>query len=158
MDNYSKNKGENNPNYKHGGKGSKLYNVHHNIKQRCLNPKVKYYKNYGGRGITVCNEWIDKEKGFINFRDWALSNGYQEGLEIDRIDNNGNYEPSNCNFITSAKNCQNKRNNKLTMEIANKIRYLWNTGKYTQSILAEKYEVHQTLISLIIYNKIWRNL
>ena len=104
--------GKNNPSYKHGGTKTKLYIVYYGIKDRCLSFKHKFYKYYGGRGITVCPEWADKEKGFINFRDWALNNGYQEGLEIDRINPDGNYEPSNCRWVTHKENCNNRRNSK----------------------------------------------
>ena len=97
---------------KHGLQSSKLYQVHNSMKQRCFNKKDKGYKNYGGRGIIVCNEWSDKEKGFINFYNWAVKNGYQEGLTIDRIDVNGNYEPSNCRWVTQQKQQLNKRTNR----------------------------------------------
>ena len=138
---------------KHGGKGTKVYEVWHSMKQRILNSKNKAYKNYGGRGITLCNEWLE----FIPFRDWALSNGYQEGLFIDRENPDGNYEPSNCRFLTIEESNRNKTTT-ITMEIANEIRTLWNTGNYTQQELAEKYNVPQGNISLIVNNKIWKNM
>ena len=119
---------ENNNNYGHGESGTKLYDVWSAIKQRCLNKKSKDYKNYGGRGITICPEWLD----FIPFRDWALSNGYSEGLQIDRINNNEGYNPENCHFVTSAKNCQNRKTTILTINIVNEIRDLYKTRDYTQ--------------------------
>ena len=67
------------------------------MKDRCENPKNKAYKHYGGRGIKICGEWHDVK----NFYDWAINNNYKEKLEIDRINNNGNYEPSNCKWSTS---------------------------------------------------------
>lgn len=76
------------------------------MKARCLNKKSISYKSYGGRGITVCEEWLT----FENFHKWALANGYDDGLTIDRIDNNGNYEPSNCQWITSRANKKRQRN------------------------------------------------
>src|SRR3990167_3343039 len=101
--------GEKNSNYKHGAFGTKLYWVWASIKQRILNPNCKKYKDYGGRGITICDEWLK----FIPFRDWALSNGYVEGLQINRILNNGNYESSNCDFIPAEENTRNRRGQKI---------------------------------------------
>lgn len=88
------------PKYKH------LLNIHRGIVARCCYPKNNQYKNYGGRGIKVCEEWLSLK----NFGDWAITHGYAEGLQIDRIDNNGNYEPSNCRFVTPDVNCNNRRN------------------------------------------------
>ncbi len=73
------------------------------MKQRCYNSKKKEYKNYGGRGIKICDEWLND---FMNFYNWAISNGYQDDLTIDRIDVNSNYYPENCRWIT--KTLQNK--------------------------------------------------
>ena len=91
-------------------RGLRLYRgVWTQIKQRCLNPNCKDYKNYGGRGITICKEWLS----FENFYYWAMSHGYADNLTIDRIDVNGNYEPSNCRFVDAKTQCRNKRNNNL---------------------------------------------
>jgi len=79
----------------------KLYNVWGGIKRRCYNKNQKSFKNYGARGIKMCNEW---KNDFKSFYEWALNNGYKEGLEIDRINNNGNYEPNNCRWITKQEN------------------------------------------------------
>ena len=144
--------GKNNPNYKHGDINTRLYNIWHGIKQRCLYPKFIGYKNYGGRGITICNEWLE----FIPFRDWALNNGYADNLEIDRINTNGNYEPSNCRFITHKENVRNRRNNAIKNKgVANEIRGLGKTEKYTRKELAEKFNVSISIINQIINNKIW---
>lgn len=86
----------------------RLRGVYTNMKTRCYNPNVSSYKNYGGRGIIICDEW---KNSFIAFAQWALENGYNEELFLDRIDNNGNYEPSNCRFVTMKVQCNNRRTN-----------------------------------------------
>jgi len=87
----------------HNMNKTKIYSIYHNMKYRCLNPHCHAYKDYGGRGIIICNEWLG-EHGFETFYNWAINNGYQEGLSIDRIDLNGDYEPSNCRWITRGEN------------------------------------------------------
>ena len=91
----------------HGMSESKLYIVWLNMKHRCYYKKNSMYKNYGGRGITICNEWLS---GFEPFRDWALSSGYKEDLTIERINVNGNYEPDNCTWITEKEQHLNRTN------------------------------------------------
>ena len=79
------------------------------MKARCYYKTTAPYANYGGRGITVCDEW---RESFTAFRDWAFGNGYVEGLSLDRIDPNGNYEPSNCRWVTLKDQGNNRRNNR----------------------------------------------
>lgn len=92
--------------YKHGLRNERLYQTWCNMKSRCYNPNNKRYENYGGRGIRVCKEWKDN---FKTFYDWAMANGYRDDLTIDRIDNDGNYEPKNCRWVTLSEN-STKRN------------------------------------------------
>lgn len=86
---------------KHGLSEDKIYKLWKGIKARCNNQNTKSYKNYGGRGVKLCDEWCD----FMNFYNWVILNGYRDGLKIDRINNDGDYEPSNCAFVTNAENC-----------------------------------------------------
>jgi hypothetical protein len=100
-----------------------LNRIYKNLKTRCYNSNCPKYKNYGGRGIEVCKEWLNTErvingkshlsKGRIAFEKWALENGYVEGLTLDRIDVNGNYEPNNCRWVSMKIQGNNKTNNRL---------------------------------------------
>lgn len=97
---------------KHGLSNHKLYRVLIDMKRRCYNKDRPEYIYYGARGIEVCQEWR-KEDGIIEFYKWSLGNGYKEGLSIDRIDVNGNYEPSNCRWITVEIQNKNKRDRRI---------------------------------------------
>lgn len=138
-------KGENNPNYKTGlaadnatRKG--IYNTWQNMKQRCLNPSNHKYPRYGGRGIRICPEWMEIE----GFRTWAEI-GWRPGLTIDRIDNNGNYGPENCRWVTTAENSRKKSTTKLDMAQAQQIRWLLSLGADEYKVAKEFGVTHGTV-------------
>lgn len=94
----------------HGHTGTRLYQAYMNMKSRCYYKGCPEYHNYGGRGITVCNEWLG-ENGASNFIEWAYKNGYSGSLTLDRIDVNKGYSPDNCRWITNKEQQSNRRDN-----------------------------------------------
>lgn len=121
----------------------KLYNVWQSMKNRCFNDKYFQFKDWGGRGITVCDDWIG-ENGYINFKEWALSHGYNEKLTIDRIEVNGNYEPSNCRWITRAEQNKNTR----------KCKHIEYNGKYyTPPELGRLFGISATVVRYWLFDK-----
>ncbi len=88
-------------------RNSRLHRIWANMKARCKNPQNDRFHDYGGRGIKVCDEWND----YLTFKEWAMSNGYADDLTIDRIDVNGNYEPSNCRWVDRLTQQNNMRTN-----------------------------------------------
>lgn len=128
-----------------------LPSVHHSMKDRCNNPRAKDYKNYGAKGVLVCKEW----QNVHDFCKWALANGYKKKLTIDRIDSDGNYEPSNCRFVTMKENIRNKKGLKLNMMIAGAIRVLHENG-YKQADIAGLFNIDARQVHKVIKNKTWR--
>ena len=94
---------------KHGLRYTRLYRIWIGMKKRVLNPNAQYYSCYGGRGIGMCEEWMND---FEAFYEWSLHNGYADHLSIDRINNDGDYEPSNCRWTTAQEQALNRRSRK----------------------------------------------
>lgn len=127
---------------------TRLRSIWGGMKYRCFNSSGKHWHRYGGRGITICAEWMD----FDCFYLWCKSNGYQDWLTIDRRNNNGNYEPDNCRFVTHAVNSQNSSNAKLTYDEVREIRL--DIRKYG-SASASKYNVSKTALHAIGTGRTW---
>lgn len=125
---------------KHNLTDTRIHQIWEKMNGRCYCKTSPDYKNYGGRGIKVCNEW----KEFLPFYDWAINNGYQENLSIDRIDVNGNYEPFNCRWANAKTQQRNRRNNIL-------ITYLGET--HCLSEWAEIYKIPYKLF----YQRLFRD-
>ena len=96
---------------KHGMSNTRLYHIHSWMKERCSKPYSSAYRWYGGKGVCVCDEWLG-ENGFKNFADWAMASGYSDELSIDRINPNGNYEPTNCRWVDTKTQQNNKTSNR----------------------------------------------
>lgn len=127
--------------YSSGKKGhAHLYAIWSAIRNRCFSPKNKCYKNYGGRGISVCPEW----DYYPVFREWALVNGYKESLTIDRYDTNGDYSPSNCHWITMKENLKKRSVNKF---------FIYGDVVYTLLSLSERIGINYNAL----YMRIRRN-
>lgn len=155
--------GTENNNYKHGdcipsesNKVSRLYSIWYGMKSRCNNENQDSYENYGKRGIKVCYEWCN----YINFKKWALGNGYASNLNIDRVDNNKGYYPGNCQWITKGEN-STKRNNlqrRLNSIEVRQIRMLYASDKkFTHKELARYYGLAESPIRNIITYKNYKN-
>ena len=131
---------------RHGGAKTRLYKIWKSMKKRCYNKKCKDYHNYGGRGITVCDKW---KNDFEIFRNWALKNGYKEGLTIDRIDNDGPYAPWNCQFITKSDNSIKSRSNLSPQQVYDIFIYCAAFPNKTLLEIADKFSVSIQPISKI---------
>lgn len=119
---------------KHGLSKTRLYGIYNNMKQRCYNPNNPSYIYYGGKGITICREWLDD---FENFYNWSMANGYEEDLTIDRKESNKGYCPENCRWITLDENSRRGLSEKVENDVT-RIREL--TG-LSQSQFSDKYHI-----------------
>lgn len=123
---------------KHGLRYTRIYTIWSGMIDRCYRENNKHYKDYGGRGINVCDEWRNDVKAFY---DWSMNNGYMDDLSIDRIDVNGNYEPNNCRWATIDEQANNKRHNRM---------YTYGNKTQTLKQWADEYNInYHTLISRI---------
>ena len=136
----------------HGQSKTKLYKLWAGMKARCLIPSAQHYEYYGGRGVQVSSEWLD----YLPFAAWARSSGYTEGLEIDRLDNDGHYEPGNCRFVTHQINSQKRSNSKCNLAIARQIKHLLGErcGIYE---ISSQLNVPYMVIWHISKGNTWRN-
>lgn len=121
---------------KHGLSKTRLHRIWHSMYCRCYYPSTNQYKNYGGKGIKVCEEWKHIE-GFINFYNWAINNGYEENLTLDRIDNNKDYCPSNCRWKTPKEQSNHRTNN---------VYYTFDGETKTSKQWCEIYNISQTTL------------
>lgn len=139
---------------KHGMARTKLYHVWQGMKARCDNPSHGSFAYYGGRGISVYEAWLDPDV----FMEWARRAGYREGLEIDRKDNDGNYEPGNCIFTTHVLNSQHRRSSKLVPADIVSIRAEFPRARLTYGQFGNIYGVSGKCIENIIKGRRWANV
>lgn len=137
---------------RHGKYGTPEYHVWIHMHSRCYNKNCKDFHRYGGRGIIVCEEWI---KSFSTFLKDMGKKPFPKA-QIDRIDNDGNYEPENCRWVTNTINSWNKPTTKLCLAKAIKIRELYASGLFTHKELGLIYNVKETAIQYVIKYKSWR--
>lgn len=136
---------------KHNLANSRIYRCWINMKKRCNYHNDSRYDNYGGRGIKICDSWLNS---FQNFYD-DMHMTYQDDLTLDRIDINGDYCKDNCEWKSITEQNRHTTRTKLTMEKAEEIRSLYSTGKYSQLQLAIKFECSGPVISQVINKKAW---
>ncbi|MDA3833729.1 MAG: hypothetical protein PF495_10050 [Spirochaetales bacterium] len=136
----------------HGNSGHKLNSIWRGMKNRCYNKNYHGYHRYGLRGIEVCEEWL---KSYKVFHGWAILNNYEEGKELDRINNDGGYSPNTCRFVNRTENIRNSTASKLTIDDACEIRRRLKNGCSCKDI-AKDYPVGASAISCIKNNRVWK--
>jgi hypothetical protein len=137
-----------------GESGTRLGHIYTSMIRRCCNPSNDNYHWYGGRGIAVCPEWLDN---FQNFKKWALSSGYTDLLELDRLDGDGDYEPNNCQWLSHTDNVRKCNQTKLKMSDVASIKGMLLSG-HSQTRIAEIYGVTKHAIQDIKRGKTWRDI
>jgi hypothetical protein len=146
--------------YKHGqshareGGPSRTYSTWQAMITRCTNPKQKSYLYYGGRGIAVCERWLNREHGFENFL--ADMGERPKGTTLDRKNTNGNYEPDNCKWATAAQQSQNQRDNRINMDTAKEIRRLHFVEGLRQPDISRSLNIPYLIVNRVVRNYAWR--
>lgn len=142
-------------NFRHGYRKHPLYTTWLNCKARCYYTKGMDYKNYGGRGITMCAEWRNDPTAFI---EWALANGWKNGLTIDRRNNNGNYTPQNCRFSSRYTQSNNSRSNKLFIAYGphGQIEISKHQAVFARKWGLSKGNINSCLHSRLLHHKNWK--
>lgn len=136
----------------HGFSQLPIYKVWKNMKRRCYNKNHKSFKDYGGRGIKVYPEWMDNPEAFVK---WSFNNGYKKGLQLDRINNDANYSPDNCRFVTPKVNTRNRRSTKIRITDLRKIhKTKLDNPEIKSTEIAKVYDVHPSTIRKILKRKI----
>lgn len=133
--------------FKHSVKDhARLYSIYNGIKKRCYNENESRYKDYGLRGIKMCESWLNSVDGFDNFVEWSMANNYTEDMTIDRIDVNGNYEPANCRWVSMVEQVLNKRDT----------RWVTYKGERVQlKVLCDRLGVNYDTVHNRIYSLNW---
>lgn len=136
---------------RHGYSKHPLWSRWRNMIARCHNPKNPSYKNYGARGIVVCNEWRHSPAAFYR---WATEAGWSPAFQIDRIDNDGPYSPENCRFVTQALNNRNRRSSKLSDSDIAQIKAARASGSKMQ-VIAQRYGITTGMVGHIVFGRAW---
>jgi hypothetical protein len=137
---------------------NRIHRIWKKMKERCSNPRAAGYKYYGKKGVTVCKEWLIRKKGFLNFKRWALNNGYADNLTLDRKEANKGYCPSNCRWISKTNNSRYKGSTKMTIDKVKAMRDLYRTGDFTQKKLAGLFNIAESNVGRITRKETWRDI